>query len=168
MVIALIVIGVLSVPCIGIAAAIAIPAFIGYLARSKAAEAEANLRTLYVGAAAYYADEHLGPDGTVHTRCTVEPATTPNVPGPQKTALGVLSPSFEALGFAPPDPVYYRYEIVSVGGCDHPEGAALYSFRAHGDLDGDGVQSLFELSAESGLDGELARSPAIYRQDERE
>ena len=52
--------------------------------------------------------------------------------------------------------------IVGVGGCDHRPGEVLYSFRAHGDLDGDGTTSLYELAAGVGADGELVRSPTIY------
>lgn len=167
-VIVLIVLGALTIPCVGILAAVAIPSFIGYLRRSKTAEAEQNLRSLYAGAAAYYAEEHVGPDGTARTRCTVGPAVTSNVPGPQRTVLSDLPDSFSALGFAPYDPVYFRYEIVSVPGCDHPDGTPLYSFRARGDLDGDGATSLFELTAESELDGTLTRSRGIYREDELE
>ncbi|MCA9608896.1 MAG: hypothetical protein KC619_25000, partial [Myxococcales bacterium] len=70
--------------------------------------------------------------------------------------------AFEAIGFVIDQPVYYRYEIVGVGGCDHRPGEVLYSFRAHGDLDGDGTTSLYELAAGVGADGELVRSPTIY------
>ncbi len=167
-VIVLIVLGALTIPCVGILAAVAIPAFLGFIRRSKTAEAEQNLRSLFSGAAAYYAEEHVGPDGTVRTRCTVGPAITGNVPGPQRTQLSDVPESFSALGFTPYDPIYFRYEIVSVPGCDHPDGAALYSFRAHGDLDGDGVTSLFELTAESDLAGDLSRPLSISRQDEFE
>ncbi len=164
-----IVLAVLSVPCIGCIAAVAIPAFVGYLSRAKTAEATAHLEELYRGAAAYYAEEHFAPDGTVLTRCTVGSAITSNVPSAAKTALADVPPSFAALGVTLSDPVYYQYEIVSVPGCDHPAGTPLYSFRAHGDLDADGTRSLFELSAASGsVDGELARSGAILRQSELE
>lgn len=153
---------------IAVVAAIAIPDHLDRLQHAKTSEARDNLRSLFEGAAAYYSREHVAPDGTVLTGCTVAPASTPNVPGPERTALGALSPSFEALGFAPAGPVYYRYEIVSVPGCGHSSEETLYSFRAHGDLDGDGVRSLFELCAGPGGSGELTRSPAIYRERELE
>lgn len=159
----------LVVPCIGVLAAIAVPAFIGYLSRAKTAEAEANLLMLYEGAASYYAEEHFSPDGTSLTACAVGSATTPNIPSSGKSMLSPpLGEPFDALGFAPYDPVYYRYEIVGVGGCGHTAGENLYSFRAVGDLDGDGVTSLFELAAGASADNDLMRAAGFYRQDELE
>lgn len=159
---------VLSVPCIGCVAAIAIPSFLGYIQRSKSSEVASHLSTLFQGAAAYYAEEHRMPDGTVLTGCTVDSAITPNTPSSTKTALGTLPPSFDALGFQVADPVYYQYEIVSAGGCGHPPSTPLYSFRAHGDLDGDGQRSLFELSASGASEGELVRAAGIWRENELE
>ena len=93
---------------------------------------------------------------------------TPNIPGPGKTMFGPLGEPFDSLGFTPRDPVYYQYEIVGVGGCGHTEGEALYSFRAYGDLDGDGITSLYELAAGAGPNGTLVRSGGIFTQDELE
>lgn len=161
---------VLLLPCvIGVLAAVAIPAFVGYVRRSKTAEASTQLSALYQGAAAYYEREHIGPGRTVLTHCVVGSERTPNVPGPSKTILSIApGSSFDALGFTPLDPLYYQYEIVSVGGCGHPPDASLYSFRAHGDLDDDGVQSLFELTAGSDASNALYRSAGIYRENELE
>jgi hypothetical protein len=159
---------------VGIGAAVGIPAFVDYQQRAKTAEAEANLASLYHAAAAYYAEERLvrtvASSPSSPTRCTVASAITSNSPGPERTVLDwtVEPESFGALGFVIADPVYYQYEIVSVGGCDHSPGTPLYSFRAHGDLDGDGVRSTFELSAGSDANGELYRAPGIYRVNELE
>jgi len=158
----------LSVPCVGVLSAIAIPAFIGYLQRAKTAEASANLRSLFSAADAYYRDEHWGGDGAAATACAVGGGRTTNVPGPGKTLLGPLGEPFDALGFSIADPVYYQYEVVGVGGCDHRPGEPLYSFRAYGDLDGDGATSLFEISGWVGPDGNLERSAGIYRENENE
>ena len=46
------------VAIIGILAAIAIPAFVNYVKRSKTSEAGANLKSLFTGAAAYYEREN--------------------------------------------------------------------------------------------------------------
>ena len=168
-VISLVAVVFLAVPCIGVLAAIAIPAFVGYLSRAKTAEAESNLSALFQGAASYYDEEHYEPGGAMLTACAVGSATTPNIPSSGKSVLSPpLGEPFDALGFAPADPVYYRYEIVGVGGCGHTAGESLYSFRASGDLDGDGATSLFEISAGASSDNVLMRAPGIYRQDELE
>jgi type II secretory pathway pseudopilin PulG len=169
LIIAGIALAVVSVSCVGCMAAIAIPAFTRYIRAAKTAEASQRLSELYVASATYYAEEHAAPDGTVLTGCTVSSAITSNTPSGTKSALGPLPPSFEALGVTFVDPVYFQYEIVSAGGCGHPPGTPLYTFRAHGDLDGDGTRSLFELTAESGsAPGELVRRPGIARQNETE
>ncbi|MCB9598286.1 MAG: hypothetical protein H6719_36570 [Sandaracinaceae bacterium] len=159
---------VVSVPCVGVLSAIAIPAFIGYLTNAKTSEARANLVSMVHGAEAYYATESFGQGGVANTNCAVGDGRTTNVPGPAKTALGPLGEPFDSIGFALADPVYYQYEIVGVGGCGHTEGEPLYSFRAYGDLDGDGTTSLYEISVAAGPDGTLTRSPAIYTENELE
>ncbi len=157
----------LCVPCTGILAAMGIPAFVGYTRRSKTAEATSMLSSLFRGAASYYNEERSGPAGIL-THCTVDSATTPNAPGRTRTLLGPLPPSFEALTFPGSDPVYYRYEIVSAGGCNHSTNETLYTFRARGDLDGDGEQSLFELSAGTDNNNELFHPPDFHRENETE
>ncbi len=158
---------VLSVPCVGVLSAIAIPAFSGYLTRVKTAEATTNLNRLFIQAQNYYAGESWSA-GTASRGCVVGSGRTSNVPGPGKTLLGPPGEPFESLGFALPDPVYFQYEIVSAGGCGHQPGEPIYSFRAYGDLDGDGITSLFEIAAAAGPGGELVRAPGIYRENELE
>ena len=170
MVIALIAVVLLAVPCIGVLAAVAIPSFIGYTQRAKTAEARANLSNLHALAASYYTQERWlnGGDVTL-TGCTVSTERTSNIPSSQKTVLPAsLGPGFDALGFSLYEPVYYQYEIVGAGGCGHGPGESLYSLRAYGDLDGDGVTSLFEISASSDSLNELTRSSAVYTQNELE
>ncbi|CAG1001483.1 hypothetical protein GPROT1_03927 [Gammaproteobacteria bacterium] len=168
-IISVVVLAVLAVPCIGVIAAIAIPSFIGYTRRAKTAEAETNLRSIFQGAAAYYVEEHPGPGGTTLTGCTVSSERTSNEPGSFKTMLSIApGSSFDALGVAPMDPVYYQYEIESAGGCGHGPNEALYTFRAHGDLDGDGTPSRFELTAGSDPANELFRAPEVDRENEVE
>jgi len=161
--------------CGGIGAAIGVPAFTGYLSRAKTAEASTNLRGIYTAAASYYSNESWGSGGitaggAAQTACVVDSAITPTPPGPNKHVIdpSALPASFSELGWSFPDPVYYQYEIVSVGGCGHAAGENLYSFRAYGDLDGDGVTSLYELSAGSSDLNELYRSPAVYIEQELE
>ncbi len=158
----------LSVPCVGVLAAVAVPAFVGYLARAKTAEAETNLESMVRLAEAYYESEQFVAGGAPLTACAVGSGRTTNVPSSMKTVLGPLGEPFDSLGFSLYDPVYYQYEIVGAGGCDHQAGDALYTFRAYGDLDGDGTTSLFEITASAGPGGALERAPGIRREQELE
>ena len=167
------------VAIIGILAAIAIPAFIGYLARSKTSEASTNLKNLFQASAAYYSEEHwedptLVAEGTrsANTYCTVAAAVTNNDADSGKTSLDwtAQSPSFSALGFSIADPVYYVYQIdMSADSCGHTSAdGQVYAFQAHGDLDGDDVSSLFEVAAGPNSQNVLMRNPGIYRLNELE
>ena len=71
------------VAIIGILAAIAIPAFVNYVKRSKTSEAGANLKSLFTGAAAYYERENWtqglvtpGNAAAASVHCTVAWRTT--------------------------------------------------------------------------------------------
>ena len=161
----------IAVAVLGILAAIAIPAFINYVQRSKSAEALTNLKDLFQGSVGYYSTERWGQRGaatmatSATSQCSVLPAVTSNTPS---NAKSVIDWSTEALSFAHAnfrvrDPIYYQYEINgSDGMCGHMAGEALYSFRAMGDLTGDGVTSLFEVSAGANSNSELIRSPGFY------
>ncbi len=169
------------VAIIGILAAIAIPAFIGYMRRSKTSEAASNLKNMFTAAAGYYSNESwgersvtavMGASGTMvaSSGCTVAADTTTNAPGPGKTLVDFSTgmPSFTAIGFSIADPIYYQYSIIGDGACGHVANQGLYTMRAVGDLDGDGVTSLFEIQAGSSTQNELLRTPGIFRQDELE
>lgn len=155
------------VAIIGVLAAIAIPAFINYVKRSKTSEAGANLKALFVGATSYYSDERpqtglpaAGGAVLANTRCTVADDDSGNAAGSQKTRVNWSdgsNNSFRDLNFTPSDPLYFHYVIDSIsataGACgDASNDAPIYSFQALGDLDDDGVSSSFTL--EIGVDGE--------------
>lgn len=117
---------------IGIVAAIAIPAFINYVKRSKTAEAEANVRALMHGAESYCDDAMNG--GYPSAPAGPLPARPSSM---KQIAPFASEPAFSALGFTPSDPVYYSYSAV-------PDGAGGLTLSANGDLDDDGVLSTFE------------------------
>jgi type IV pilus assembly protein PilA len=169
------------VAIIGVLAALAIPAFVSYSRRTKTAEVGGNLRALFQGASAYYAEERWGTRGTTaggstsaSSGCTVVPAqvTGPaGFPGNAKVAIdwSTQPRSFADLGFTVADPIYYQYEIAGGGEeCGHAAGSDLYSLQAHGDLDGDGEMSLFEIQVGSDTDNQLFRTPGIYIENEIE
>src|SRR5688572_13793501 len=130
------------VAIIGVLAAIAIPAFLGYMTRSKTSEAGSNLKNMFQLAAGYYANENWADRGVVTTgavatsSCTVSAATTTNTPGAGKTIIDWTGedPAFEALGFTIADAVYYQYGIVgSADACGNvASDTTLYSFQAIG------------------------------------
>jgi type IV pilus assembly protein PilA len=149
------------VAILGILAALAIPAFIGYLRRSKTSEATGNVNAMFKSAASYMSAERTsrGLTASTSTYCVVgnvaqSPATV-NA-NKQKWASGTNT---QALGFSIADYVYYGYGLdstagaVSVGQCgiksDVPD---VYTFFAVGDLDSDATTSRFELA--SGTDGQ--------------
>lgn len=161
---------------IGLLAALAIPAFVDYTRRSKTAEVGGNLRSMFIGAAAYYEAERY-PDSavsrgssTVSTHCSVVASSAPITPGSSKQTVDFsVLPSFVALGFELGDPMYYQYAIVgSTDRCAIEPLSPIYTFSAFGDLDGDGAQSTFELAAGSDESQALYRAPGIYVVNELE
>jgi type IV pilus assembly protein PilA len=161
------------VAIIGILAAIALPAFIGYVRRSKTSEATANLKDLFTGAAGYYSAERTGQGITASSggRCRVAGTTVePAVPaGVKVTHDFSTNTTFGALGFSVADPVYFGYSVASGGSaCGVVAPGGLYSFRAEGDLDADGTDSLFELSVGLNTSREVYRAPGFYVTNELE
>ena len=116
---------------VGILAAVAIPAFINYTNKAKAAEAEGNVRSLQQSVVAFCLEQGRLPDAA---------GPVPSVPGKAKQVGDFASdPVFALIGFQPLDPVYYSYRI------ERPDGNTAV-LVARGDLDGDGIQSRYEVS----------------------
>lgn len=172
------------VAILGILASVAVPALLGYIRRSKAAEVPNNLKTMYYQTRAYFDVERSLRTGTVHgTKCLVDEAGAsflePASPGSVKQRFRATShPSWLAMGFTIEEPVYYGYTFLTdktpVGGtnCVPPGGGAtegnVYTLRAHGDLDDDGTLSTFELSVYLDSAVELTRAKSFYIIDETE
>lgn len=161
------------VAILGILAAIAIPAFVTYVRRSKTAEASEQLKALFNGAATYYAKERVGQGMSAQghqVHCTVDKGEmTGFTPTANKQNVTAWSDSHRALGFTPQN-IYYRYTIDTQGqaGCAQAPNTELYRFQAHGDLDGDSTLSTFELAAGSNGDNELYHAAGIYIDQETE
>jgi type IV pilus assembly protein PilA len=166
------------VAIIGILAALAIPAFISYIRRSKTAEATANLNSIFKSDASYYAQERTGRGLEAETSgfCIVStegqnPADE-GTPDQDKHNFNPNATSVKALGFTIADPVYYVYSITAAEGgntCSHtPNETSIYTFTANGDLDGDDTQSTFELAVGSSSENELYKARGFYIQNEVE
>ncbi|QQR88902.1 MAG: prepilin-type N-terminal cleavage/methylation domain-containing protein [Myxococcales bacterium] len=163
------------VAILGILAAVAIPAFVGYVRRSKTSEATGNLNALFKGAASYYNQERStqGLTATAAGNCTVASiALTPADPGADKQQTNFITSNagWAALGFAVADFVYFGYQVTSAGAsCTNTASdTTIYTFAAHGDLDGDDTNSTFELAIGSDANNELYHSRGFFIQNETE
>ncbi len=167
------------VAIIGILAAIAIPAFINYVKRSKTSEATSNLKTMFTGATAYYERENwtqgvvTSGAGQAGVHCVVSDSVSPNSAGDYKSIVDWSSvASYGEIGFSPADPVYYEYHITvgpSDGVCGNTaNNSSVYTFTANGDLDGDNTESTFQMAVGSNSNNGLFRAPGFYRANELE
>lgn len=135
----------------GILAALAIPAFIGYVRRSKTAEVTKNMNEIF---------QRL--DGAYREKGVIVsvPLTPSEVPcAVQHEWTAEERARFAPLGFAPDGPTYFSYEVVA-NPEDVPDAEAV--IRGHGDLDCDGTTSLFELSLARSPEGGLERARGFY------
>jgi hypothetical protein len=129
-----------------------------YALRTKATEARALLRRLFMSVAAYANVENVpGPR---------LPPTLPPTPArpscePQSWPADAAA-GWAQLGFAPEEPVRFSYEV------RRDETARTFSLRARGDLDCDGVLSTYELRGAIDANGEIVREPDLIVADELE
>jgi type IV pilus assembly protein PilA len=139
------------VAILGILAALAIPAFVGYIRRAKTGEATGNLNAMFTSAASYYSLERTGQGVTAATAtfCTVAgDSALVGTPGSNKNPY-TASNDQKAIGFDIKDFVYYGYQIAGgTNSCSQANGVGAYTFRAVGDLDGNGTRSSFELAVD--------------------
>lgn len=144
------------VVCGGIGAAIAIPAFIGYTRRAKAAEATFNVEALRRGVTTYAVGEAADP-ATGALRARGLPPSLPLTPPTQGAQARLwpasADPLWADLGLVSADPLYYSYEVVS------SPAAGTVRVRAVGDLDGDGVTSEFAREGRLDASGDIAWGP---------
>jgi type IV pilus assembly protein PilA len=153
------------VAILGILAALAIPAFIGYVRRSKTSEATGNLNSMFKSAASYFSQERAGRGvtATVSAYCTVDnDDLNPSDPSADKQRY-VAQTNAAALGFKIADFVYFGYGITGASGqCNNTANQDVYTFIANGDLDGDDTDSTFELATSVDDDMTLYHARGFY------
>ncbi len=138
---------------LGVVLAVAVPTFGRHVRTSKVSEAAEQLDKLHRATASYF-NAAWGPE-----RGCLPPQAgpTPSLPTQNPAVVDFTEPaadgyqSWTALGFQPSVPIRFRYSYLphSHGcGLTAPESNPLVVLRAEGDLDGDGVFSLFERTAQ--------------------
>lgn len=145
------------VAIIGILAAVAIPAFMKYIKKSKTSEAREFVKKMYDGARAYYMDGNYKRQSIV----PIPPQFPEPAAIPQQPVLGTCcddggkcvpvadywtEETWTMLQFSVDDPHYYMYTYATsdpyYGGAGD---TAQFTARANGDLDCDGEYSTFEM-----------------------
>lgn len=165
------------VAILGLLAAVAVPAFLGYKRRAHSSEVALNLNNMFKLSSALFSSEFTGRGvGSSSVRsCVASPTSlTPANPGAVKQAF-VENGGFLQLGFTIGDLVYYGYGIESVGipnqlfcSSFQVENTVIYTFFAHGDLDADTLRSTFELAVGADSHGTLYHAAAVHIVDELE
>jgi type IV pilus assembly protein PilA len=151
--------GTVFVAVIGILAAVAIPAFIKYIKKSKSSEAAMMLRRNFEALRVLAMDGQpmpasVGPTPPLGTCCAQDPEDGKCRPDPSYWQ----HPSWQALQFSIADPSYFSYELINDG--------TTLELRAYGDLDCDGEYSTFSMST-SATNIESAM-PDLLKRDELE
>ena len=134
------------VAIIGILAAVAIPAFIKYIRKSKTVEATEALDKVKGGARQYYVTDHWDSNGNLLPKSFPANITkTPTKPHCDKQLTPTASWDTNGWGpihFALTEPHYFAYSFSAPSSTGT---SAVYTATANGDLDCDGTVSTFEL-----------------------
>ncbi|MEO1271765.1 MAG: prepilin-type N-terminal cleavage/methylation domain-containing protein [Myxococcota bacterium] len=156
------------VSIIGLIAAIAIPLFVRHLRESKTSEAFLQLKILSESASSYYQVDHYDENGLPYeilmfptstggitdTTESFVPATVPPGGKVDSSSDWVGSP-WEDLKYFVAKPHYYQYRY-------QPDNVleATFTAKACGDLDGDGVTSLWRVEG-VGNEDSVTLTPVI-------
>jgi type IV pilus assembly protein PilA len=158
---------------IGILAAVAIPAFMKYIRRSKTAEATQGIRRIYDGARTYYVDESSRRGSTRAAKRTfpMNAAVTPSTACCHETGGKCNAdpelwsvPTWNALKFGLEEPFYFQYEFVANNTAELPS----FTSRSLGDLDCDDDFSTYEMVGKITAKASLQGSSGIYKNKELE
>lgn len=137
------------VAILGILAAVAIPAFLKYIKRSKTSEATMQIRKMFDSSATYFSNDWADSGGNqlAHqfpgTGSQIGPTPLLANIGANKTntaeTIWAGNSTWVALNFAVSDPHYYAYQYNSLG----VDSNAAFTATAFGNLDGDTTYSTF-------------------------
>ena len=124
----------ITVVLIGILAAIAIPNFIAYQAKSRRAEAFANVVAIATSELSFQAESD------VFVSTGAFPDWSPyGFLGTHKMTWDAASvAAYSQLGWSPEGEVAYSYEVNAGGSADCNTCTLCFTATAHGDVDGDG------------------------------
>ena len=164
------------VAIIGILAAVAIPAFMKYIRRSKTTEATMNIRKMFDSTVSYYAAERADGNGTILAKqfpdaqgwtpaqgdCCKETGHKCN-PTTHRTKWATQT--WQALNFSIDDPFYYSYQTVGAAGAGKAIGE-IYNLEASGDLNCDKSFSLYRRSASIDSNYAVSGGSGIYSNNE--
>ncbi len=154
-----------ATPLIGILAAVAIPAFLKYVKKSKTAEATLNLGLIHRGAAAHFCTPQFDQDGNAlpnqfpaNTSLTPAEGCCAAFGGPDANGddacdsdpARFAGETWAALRFQPTDKHRYAYQFHSRV---IAENESEFTASALGDLDCDGLRSTFEIRGTGKIDG---------------
>jgi type IV pilus assembly protein PilA len=131
------------VAIIGILAAVAIPNFIRFQLRTKAAESKVNLMGIRSAEGGYYGEYGQ----YVHMIPAPASALGPTKRSWPACALPVTtgSPGHCVMGYFPEGPTYYRYGVRNTTASNGTTGNLSYMADAISDIDGDGVAAVWGL-----------------------
>ncbi len=115
---------------------IAVPVYEKFQFKAKISEAKANLCAIRSCQETYYFENDS------YRICALHPAVVPAAWDAAEIPEGWIE-----IGFAPAGKLRYSYEVAA-----GPSGIVDSFFaRAYGDLDGDGIQSLFSMNEEGSI-----------------
>lgn len=177
------------VAIIGILAAVAIPAFMKYIKKSKSTEAREHLKKIQEGATSYYMDRGnarggltpvaaqfpdptlkapSGPAGFDGSSGTgTHPCCANNLDKCAPDASYWADPVWTSLHFSVDDPHYFAYNYTGTPTNTNGVGAA-YTAAAYGDLDCDDALSIFEMYGAIVSSVEGVQHGALYKENETE
>jgi type IV pilus assembly protein PilA len=165
------------VAIIGILAAVAIPAFMKYIRRSKTSEASMNVRKLFDSSVSYYEEEFAARTGTIVSKmfpttvgitptlnaCCGQPGDKCPAPSgtsaPSPLTLWSGNATWNALNFAVDDPFYYNYQYTSAGS----DRTASFTAHAWGNLNCDATYGQYERVGKVDTAGNVQGGSGLYK-----